>query len=325
MAEIGEIAGITPARFRDEIIPAAQPAVFRGLAKDWPAIRAADPAAYLRGLATGQGYDLLVGAPDIGGRFFYDAGMTALNFARQPSTIAAALDRLAAGDPAALALQSLPADEALPGFAEANALPLLAPAIRPRLWIGNRVVTALHHDVMSNIAIVVAGRRRFTLVPPAQAPNLYMGPFEFTPAATPVSLVDPDAPDLDRFPRFAEAMSHIRTAELEPGDALYIPYMWWHQVRSLDPISILANYWWDAAARPLPGLAPIDALIHAILAIGPLPDEQKQAWRAMFEAALFDPDLAHIPPGRHGIRGAVPDAVRDRLRRQLGAVMSSVR
>ena len=65
---------------------------------------------------------------------------------------------------------------------------------------------ATHQDMNSNIAVVAAGRRRFRLFPPDEVGNLYIGPFEFTPAGTPVSLFDPDEPDLERFPQAAEAM-----------------------------------------------------------------------------------------------------------------------
>ena len=54
------------------------------------------------------------------------------------------------------------------------------------------MVTAIHHDMFSNLAVVVAGGRRFTLFPPGEVANLYLGPFEFTPAGTPASLVDPE-------------------------------------------------------------------------------------------------------------------------------------
>src|SRR3546814_19620038 len=84
----------------------------------------------------------------------------------------------------------------------------------------NRIRVAPHYDLMENVACCVAGRRRFTLFPPDQLANLYPGPFELTPAGTPVSMVDPFAPDLDRYPRFAEAGTHARGATLEPGEAL---------------------------------------------------------------------------------------------------------
>lgn len=325
MHAIRDIADIDAARFRAEILPSARPAVFRGLAAHWPAVRDPDPRGYLKRLATDRAGDLLVGPPDIEGRFFYDADMAGLNFTRTPSTLTAALDRLAevatAARPPAIAMQSIPTEEGLPGFADENRIDLPPPPVRPRLWIGNRVAVATHHDAYSNIAVVVAGRRRFTLFPPDQVANLYVGPFEFTPAGTPVSLVDPEAPDLARFPRFAAALDAAETAELGPGDAIYIPHMWWHHVRSLDPLSVLANYWWNEASAPMPGLAPIDALVHTLLAMRDLPEEQRSAWAALFSDIAFGADPDWIPAGRAGIRGHLPVDAADRLRRQLGSLL----
>jgi hypothetical protein len=329
MRPIREIDGIDRDGFRDEILPSARPAVFRGIAADWPAVCAAKEAggvpAYIERLGGDAPCEMIVGAPETGGRIFYNADMSGLNFTRERATLATLLARLAKAAPQdappAFAVQSLASREALPAFAAENRFALLDPAMAPRLWIGNRIVVATHHDLMENIAVVVAGRRRFTLFPPEQAPNLYIGPFEFTPNGAPVSLADPEAPDHERFPRFAAALEQAESAELEPGDAIFIPYMWWHHVRSLDAFSMLANYWWDATPHAQPGLAPIDALVHASLALGDLPDSQREAWRALFDHVVFDRAQAHIPAERRGIRGDLPEAVKARLRKQLGALM----
>ncbi len=313
---------------RDEIVPAGMPALLRGLAARWPAVQADDPAAYLRTLDNGQQQSVIVAPPDVGGRFGYVPDMSRLNFESRTTSVTAVLDRLeiaaAEDSPSAFAAQAIPVDTVLPGFSEANPMPL-APTAAPRIWIGNRVAVATHHDLNSNIAVAMAGRRRFTLFPPEQVGNLYIGPFEFTPAGTPISLADPEAPDFARFPRFADALAAAQTAELEPGDALYIPYMWWHHVRSLDPISILVNYWWTETPPPQPGLGPFDAMMHALLAFEGLPREQRDAWSAMFSHFVFHadgPPAEHVPVARRGLQGTISADAKTRLRRQIGQLLS---
>jgi len=320
----GDAARVTAA----DLAALGRPVVLRGFAAGWPIVQASDKAAYLRRFDSGAPTDMTIAAPHHGGRLFYTDDMAGLTFTKQPATVSTVLERLQAAaaepQPDTIAAQAVSVADALPGFAEENRLDLFDRAIQPRIWIGNRVVTATHHDMASNVAVVVAGRRRFTLFPPDQVANLYIGPFEFTPAGTPVSLVDPEAPDLDRFPRAAEAMRQARTAELAPGDAIYIPHMWWHHVRSLDPLSVLVNYWWNEAPVPQPGLAPIDALVHALLVFDRLPDEQRAAWRAMFDHFVFhtggDPNT-HLPDARRGIRGALSEDSKTRLRHQLAQMM----
>jgi mannose-6-phosphate isomerase-like protein (cupin superfamily) len=325
---IEDYPGDTATLTARELVGLRRPVVIRGLAAEWPVVRAPDAAAYLRQFDSGARTEMSVAPPEHEGRLFYTGGLTGLTFAKEPATVSAVLDRLAsaaaAAEPETIAAQAVSVADSLPGFGQENRLSIFESDIAPRIWIGNQVVTATHHDMFSNIAVVVAGRRRFTLFPPDQVANLYIGPFEFTPAGTPASLVDPEAPDLGRFPRAAEAMKHAQTAELEPGDAIYIPHMWWHHVRSLDPLSILVNYWWDEAPAPQPGLAPINALLHALLSFEGLPDEQRSAWQAMFDHFVFhaggDPN-AHIPEDKRGIRGALSPESKERLRKTLGQMM----
>lgn len=300
----------------------------RELAADWPMVRADDKAAYLKRFDSGAKTEMSLAAPEHKGRLFYTDDFAELNFTKQAATVSDVLDRLAGAadeaEPQTIAAQAVMVCEALPGFEAENRLTLFPSPVEPRIWIGNRVATATHHDMVSNIAVVVAGRRRFTLFPPDQVANLYIGPFEFTPAGTPASLVDPEGPDLGRFPLAAEALKHARTAELEPGDAIYIPHMWWHHVRSLDDLSILVNYWWDEAPTRHPGLAPINSLIHALLTFEDLPQEQRAAWQAMFDHFVFHADgdpNAHIPEDKRGIRGRLSDESKTRMRQTLAQML----
>lgn len=308
---------MTRAAFEAEIVPAGQPVVLRGAVAEWPVVAAGQHSAralgdYLLRFDQGNALGAAVGPPAIKGRFFYNYRLDAFNFRRQPVTLKAAFEFLVAAedkaDPPSLAIQSSPARRNLPGFEQDNAMPLLDPAVEARLWIGNRVTVAAHYDPSENLACAVAGRRRFTLFPPDQVGNLYMGPMERTPAGTTISLVDFDAPDLDRFPRFAEAMRHAVVADLEPGDAIYIPYMWWHHVRSLDRVNMLVNYWWTP---PAPTNAhPMDALLHAMLAIRELPERHRKAWRAQFDHYIFGegPHAGdHIPPAVRGVLGPIDE------------------
>lgn len=325
-APIAERHGIDRARFDAEIRPAAQPVVLRGLAADWPAVRAAresDEAlvGYLKRFSHDEAVGAIVGTPEIAGRFFYTDDLSALNFTRGRSPLAPFLDRLlrdrAASAPYAMAVQSIPAPDLLPGFAADNAIDLVDRAVVPRLGLGNAIRVATHYDLMENIGVVVAGRRRFTLFPPDQVANLYMGPYELTPAGTPISMVDPDAPDLARYPRFADALAHAQSATLEPGDALYIPFHWWHAVASLAPVNVLCNYWWN----PAPALAsPYDALLLSLYALRALPDDQRAAWRTMFDHFVFqtqgDP-VAHLPPEIRGVLGEADPAGFERMRATL--------
>ncbi len=326
-APIREVAGLTRSAFDAEVRPAGEPVVIRGLGGDWPVVhaaRAGDEAlvAYLKRFSHERPVNAIVGAPEIEGRFGYTDDLTALNFNRGQSPLAPFLDRLLRDRehprPYAMAVQSIPAADLVPGFERENGHDLVDASVVPRLWLGNAIRVATHYDLQENVGVVVAGRRRFTLFPPEQVANLYMGPLELTPAGTPVSLVDPAAPDLDRFPRFAEAARTARVATLEPGDAIYIPFHWWHAVDSLGPVNILMNWWWSSAAKP--PAAAYDALLHSLLALGSLPDDQRAAWRTMFDHLVFRPDrdpAAHLPENVRGVLGDIDDELAARIRQTL--------
>ena len=325
---IAEYRGIDSTEFREKIRSGGQPAVIRGLADDWPAVAAArksaeDLIAYLKSFRVNRQVAAIVGPPEIEGRFFYTDDLRALNFTRGLSTLDPILDRLLRdrGNPRpyAIAVQSEQIPGLLPGFEQDNRTDLVAPSVVPRAWIGNRVRVAAHYDLMENVGIVVAGRRRFTLFPPDELKNLYVGPFELTPAGTPVSLVDADNPDFERFPRFKEALKRAQVAELEPGDAIYIPFHWWHAVDSLEPVNLFINYWWNEAQ---PGMGnPYDALLYGIYGIKGLPAEQRAVWRMVFDHYVFGLDgdpVAHLPEHARGMLGELTSE-------QLGRMQATLR
>lgn len=326
---VREVADITPERFAAEVASGYEPVVLRGLARDWPAVAAGrgTPQAmadYLLRFDHGAPADVMMGAPEIGGRFFYSDDMRGFNFHRAKVALPVLLTELVrqadSASPNALYAGAASAPDKFPGWTDANPLPFATPDATPRVWIGNRTRASTHYDVSSNIAVVVAGRRRFALFPPEQARNLYVGPLDVTIAGQPVSMVDLEAPDLQRFPRYAEAQGAMQVAELEPGDAIFVPSLWWHDVRADGPLNVLVNYWWGQEKQ-----SPFPALIHAMLSVRDLPATQRAAVRAWFDAFVFaeDADIAgtHLPEYAQGPFGpASPDrdaAVRTFLTRTL--------
>lgn len=306
---VAEFSGITPERFANEIQAANRPAVLKGLLSDWPMVGlgSADTLAeYLLAHDKGDLYGVYVGAPEIKGHFFYGTDTRSENFRFGPAPLRQVLDNLraerSAPAPQSIFIQSAELHRYMPSVRDTHPLDLLPTGVEPRIWIGNETVTRVHYDLNQNLICVVAGKRRVMLYPPEQLPNLYPGPFDRTIGGVPVGMVDPENPDLERYPRFALAQDAVQVAELAAGDVLYIPFGWWHQVRSLSRFNVMINYWWDDT--PKAAAQGYDALFHAVLALRDQPSPHKAIWRALFDYHIFsDAPLAHLTPQERGTLG----------------------
>jgi len=325
------IEGVTTARFA-EIVREARPVVLKGTALDWPLVRQArqsDQAAvdYLKAFDNGKPVPVWIGEPEIRGEFFYGDTPGKLNFRKAPASISATLDHLLTladeDNPRSVYIQSLPITDHLPGLLDAQRLDIL-PGIEPRIWIGNRLRVQTHYDPVDNVAVLAAGKRRFTLFAPDQTPNLYVGPLERTVAGAPVSMAAIENPDFGRFPRLRMALDNAWYADLEPGDGIYIPYMWWHHVQSLAPFNILINYWW--AAEPSHNADAMDAFIHAVLTLKRLPEDKRAIWKTMFDHYVFETNgdpVAHLVDADKGALGSLTDDEVAARRRHLLSRLAS--
>jgi hypothetical protein len=306
----------------DALLERAEPIVLKGAIDHWPALAAAaqSPAAfdaYLLERDCGAPVPVMEAPRSSGGRFGYSADPREFSFTKRMRPLGETLARIARArsDSAAayLAIQMLPLDTQLPVFVRDNPMPLVPAGARPKLWLGGPVKTQIHNDRDHNLACVVAGHRRFVLFPPEQVANLYIGPLDTPP---PLSFVNPEAPDLEAFPRFRLALEAARVAHLGPGDVLLMPRYWWHHVTSRDPYNAMVNYWWGDSTAGLGD--PYDAFLTALLALKIFPPQERAYWRAMFEAHVFgDEGAAHIPPAARGILGAMTPAQRTALKQRL--------
>jgi hypothetical protein len=318
--ETREFAGCGPDQLPlAQLLSDRKPTVLRGLVRNWGLVRAglgshADAMAYLRSFDNGKMLSASFAGPEARGRLFYNDDLTNLNFEARRVKMGDVLDRIQAhlaDDPApTIYIGSTPVDTCLPGFRGENDLGFAAHGVEapPSIWIGNRTIASCHFDAPNNIACCAVGRRRFTMFPPEQIANLYPGPMDPTPGGQAISLVDFAAPDFERFPGFKEAIAAGYSAVLEPGDAIFIPSMWWHHVEGLSPFNTLVNYWWSTSPAFIP--SPMSALYHALWSIRDRPAAEKEAWRAMFEYYVFGPSTRageHIPEQARGVLGTMTD------------------
>jgi hypothetical protein len=113
----------------------------------------------------------------------------------------------------------------------------------PRFWLGPAgTVTPLHCDYDDNIFAQIWGTKRIFLAPPHHDEFLYPNPANAILFGSPF---DPEAPDFDRFPLARQAT--LIEVIVSPGEMLYVPAGWYHQVRALT-FSLSSNRW----ARAMP-------------------------------------------------------------------------
>ena len=308
----------------EEVLLSSQPVVLRGLVADWPIVAAANGStaqtiAYLKKFDSGRPLTAMEGDADIDGRIFYNDDFSGFNFDYRRMSLAQVFEKLVeyqgTDKPPMIYVGSTNIDNWLPGFRDENDLVLGDRSPLASLWIGNRSRVAPHYDFPTNIACSVAGRRRFTLFPPEQLHNMYVGPIDRSPAGQPISLVDLADPDYQRFPKFEQALQASQAADLEPGDAILIPSMWWHHVEAMDSLNVLVNYWW----RSTPNFMgpPLAVLQHAILGLRDLPHDQRAVWKDLFDYYVFNPseeNVAHIPESARGALNPITEQTAQQIR-----------
>ena len=330
--KVREIRDVDSRSIPPELLTATEPYVLKGLVRDWPFVKAGNESLtaagrYLLSFYSDKPVGIGCGPSGIAGRLFYNDDMSAFNFDQGRVHLSQVLNEILRYESSDAAptyyVGSTPVDVCLPGFRAENDLDLGDRKPLVSIWLGNRTRVAAHWDLPDNLACCAVGRRRFTLFPPDQIKNLYVGPLDVTPAGREISLVDFHDPDFERFPGFREAIEAAQVAELEAGDALFIPSMWWHHVEGLDALNVLINYWWRQSPDYMG--TPVNALNLALITIRDLPAEQRKVWQDLFQHYVFaaaDDDFAHIPEESRGILGPIDEEIARATRDELCSKLS---
>lgn len=309
LPKIREVRGASLQELRP-FIDEGEPFIVRGLVSHWPLVEAGlgsgrQARDYLLSRSKDIPYVVTVGAADNRGRLFYRDDMS-MNTTMGKAPLAEIFERMegceALDEQPVIYMSSVNIRTFFNGLHEENDFDFEGRDVLESIWIGTRTRIAAHNDFPENLACVAVGRRRFTVFPPSQFRNLYIGPIDNTPAGRSVSMVDFSQPDFERFPKFEAALAEARTATLEPGDAIYIPSMWWHHVEGLSAFNVLVNYWWRETPRYLG--TPQNALNHAIMTIRDLPAHEREHWRDLFDYYVFrnGPEVVeHIPEQGRGV------------------------
>jgi hypothetical protein len=217
---------------RDELLEryarGSRPVVLTDVARDWPAMQRWSPAD-LRARFGHLDVDVQVGRDRDA---LFEQRKTAL---RQRMKVAAFVDLVTRGGATndhylTANDEMLRRPEFMPLLQDIGTMPPLCdPALlhtAASFWFGPAGTrTPLHHDTLMLFHTQVVGRKRWRFVSPLQTPLLYNRMGVYSP-------IDLDAPDFQRYPRLREAV--VLETVLEPGDTLFLPLGWWHQVTALE-------------------------------------------------------------------------------------------
>lgn len=311
----------------EEILLSNEPLLLKNFVNDWPLVKEAKKSdsaviSYLRNFDAKKPLTAMTGDPSIKGRIFYNEDLSGFNFDYRRVSLEEIFQKLTEcsklEEPPMIYVGSTNIDNWLPGFREENDITLGKHQPIASLWIGNRSRVAPHYDFPTNIACSVAGKRRFTFFSPEHLDNLYVGPIDFSPAGQPISLVDLLDPDYEKFPKYRNAESDAIVADLDVGDAVLIPSMWWHHVEARNDLNVLVNYWW----RTTPNFmgSPLNVLQHAIMGLRDLPDEQRGIWKSLFDYYVFnqkEENISHIPENARGALNPMDENIAGKIKNVL--------
>ncbi len=318
MKEIDFNVAVERAKIIKSLEVAAEPAILRGFARSLPMYshflsNAAGLLSHIEKSCNSTKLVMLESATQFHGLIGYRETQSRLSFDRVRVNTSTFFDRLRRSMTADIAptmsLQSTRVDDFFYDLLPEVNLDVW-PEVVPRLWIGNQTRVPAHIDDAHNIAVNIVGTRVFRLLPPSCLSELYVGSVEYTPSGAAISLLDLAEIDCKAFPRAASLESKLLTVTLNPGDAIYIPPLWWHQVNAQANLNILLNYWKGGSIEKPSRFTPFQALYLSALVLKNRSATDKASWREFYEYYVFGDEAIvsdHIDPKVQGILGALND------------------
>jgi hypothetical protein len=250
-----------------EYVRAGMPVVATGIVDRWPAFREwRSPSAFVD--RAGDVAVPLIHLPSNGTRYYPDVKPVA-------TPLSLCLKHIFGSSPDRYYLSQVELVETAPGLADDFSFPAPDPqaAYEPVFfWIGSGgCVSRLHFDLAHNFAAQIVGSRRFRLYPPSESHRLYAS---ITSKFSPVSTLG-DTPR-ESFPLFDP--DGFLEVYLGPGDLLFLPGFWWHQVMTDEPGIMITRFWnTPAMTRDRARLEPWAGLLLS-----------RQFAAALEQAALFE-------------------------------------
>lgn len=261
--DIARIVAPSPEVFRRQYLKPGKPVIIQGLMDSWKASRLWSPDYFKE--RVGSKEVVVQVAPD--GVFGLNPEEGGPRLEPQYMPFSDYVDRLGSQNGGLrYYLQRLSIPHALPELMEDFSLPPYVKANRVylmNLWFGpGGNITRLHYDVPNNFLAQVYGRKRFVIFPPRASASLY----PYRTKAYNMSRVDLDHPDKKVFPNFGT----VKPIEfvLNPGEVIFLPSFWWHQVYSLD-MGISINFWCIPRLRHLAAPQIFDTITDVV----------KEGWR----------------------------------------------
>lgn len=117
------------------------------------------------------------------------------------------------------------------------------------LWMGSLVTSRIHFDALDNVHVCISGKKVVHLYSPSELPNLYPEPWNEGSTNNFSQIGSALIASQKEHARYFQISKRF-TTELNPGEAIFIPAGWWHEVFTLQ-YTVSVNMWFGPSSNAL--------------------------------------------------------------------------